>query len=127
MSIKFSPSAWSAMITMKNPVDPNFTNEAVYNNPLLDQLRPVTINTYTTSNTTNSEISPPLDSTNTTNSEAPQPVTGENTNQTGGVDTTQVVHSEEVGDSQREPNETQVQDPNTTNTNVTESTTLEEN
>ena len=124
VSIKFSPSAWSAMITMKNPVDPNFTNEAVYNNPLLDQLRPVTIITYTTSNTINSETSPPLDSTNTTNSEAAQPETGENTNQTDGANTMQVVHSEEVGDSEREPNETQVQDPSTTDTNVTESTTL---
>ena len=111
---------------MKNPVDPNFTNEAVYNNPLLDQLRPVTINTYTTSNTTNSETSPPLESTNTTNSEAIQSETGENTNQTDGVNTMQVVHSEEIGDFEREPNETQVQDPSTTDTNATEPTTLEE-
>ena len=75
VSIKFTASAWFAMITLRQPLDPNFTNEAIYNNPLLDQLRPVTINTQatttsqrnaqnpsTSSNATNSETAPPKNS-----------------------------------------------------------------
>ena len=122
------------MITLRNPVDPNFTNEAVYNNPLLDQLRPVTIpdsqathQNNAPSNTTNSEDSPPNDSTNTTNSEAAPLGNSEKTEQVNGENTIQqVVHSEEAVEPEKEKEQNQVENPNTTVTNVTESTTLEE-
>ena len=123
------------MITLRNPVDPNFTNEAVYNNPLLDQLRPVTIpdsqatpQNNAPPNTTNSENNnPPNDSTNITNSEAVPLENSENTEQVNGENTIQqVVHSEEAVEPEKEKEQNQVENPNTTVTNVTESTTLEE-
>ena len=70
---------------------------------------------------------PPGNSTSTTNSKAASPENSENTDQTNGENTRQqVVHSEEASDIEKEKEQTQVESPNTIDTNATEVTTLEE-
>ena len=130
VSIKFTDSAWSAMITLKQPVEPNFKNEAIYNNPLLDQLRSVTINTESTSSTSipQNNTQNPNASSNTTNSEVVPPGNSENTDPPNGENTNpQVVeHSEKPKDSEKEKEQGQDENLHNPDRNVSAEVTLEE-